>query len=154
MPTIKNKIFFSSIPLSARLSIFDTPWTFWHFIPWTFVERFYKESFFAEAVMRKRNELERMKMMRKDEERRREELVRLFWNLKIEHYQRHNGPKALNTLTHSTPFVQSRGFNKLWNLGQTSAWSCLTKVKKYVEQLGQIHITTLTNPCSHFDKSK
>ena len=34
--------------------------------------------FFAEAVMRKRNELERMKMLRKDEERRREELVRLL----------------------------------------------------------------------------
>ena len=31
--------------------------------------------------MRKRNELERMKMMRKDEERRREELVRLLWKL-------------------------------------------------------------------------
>ena len=29
----------------------------------------------AEAVMRKRNELEKMKMMRQDEERRREELV-------------------------------------------------------------------------------
>ena len=63
--------------------------------------------------MRKRNELERMKMMRKDEERRREELVRLLWNLKIEHYQRHNGPKALSSLTLSTPVVQSRSFNKL-----------------------------------------
>ena len=40
------------------------------------------KGFFAEAVMRKRNELERMKMMRKDEERRREELVRLLWKLK------------------------------------------------------------------------
>ena len=69
--------------------------------------------------MRKRNELERMKMMRKDEERRREELVRLLWNLKIEHYQRHNGAEALSTLTHSTPFVQSRSFNTLWNLDQT-----------------------------------
>ena len=29
----------------------------------------------AEAVMRKRNELEKMKMLRQDEERRREELV-------------------------------------------------------------------------------
>ena len=63
--------------------------------------------------MRKRNELERMKMMRKDEERRREELVRLFWNLKIEHYQRHNGPETFSTLTHSTPFLQNRSFNKL-----------------------------------------
>ena len=63
--------------------------------------------------MRKRNELERMKMMRKDEERRREELVRLLWNLKIEHYQRHNAPKALSTLTHSLPLLQSRSFNKL-----------------------------------------
>ena len=39
---------------------------------------FTKSLFFAEAVMRKRNELERMKMLRKDEERRREELVRLL----------------------------------------------------------------------------
>ena len=35
---------FSSIPLSARLSIFDTLWTFWHFIPWTFIERFFCRS--------------------------------------------------------------------------------------------------------------
>ena len=29
------------------------------------------------------------------------------------HCQRHNGPTVLNTLTHSTPLVQSRSFNKL-----------------------------------------
>ena len=29
------------------------------------------------------------------------------------HSKRHNGPKALRTLTHSTPLVQSRSFNKL-----------------------------------------
>ena len=39
-----------------------------------------------------------------------------------------NVPKSLSTLTHSTPLVQSRSFNKLWNLGQTSAWFCLAKV--------------------------
>ena len=35
----------------------------------------------------------------------------------IKHCKRRNRPKALSTLTHSTPFVQSRSFNKLWNLG-------------------------------------
>ena len=30
---------------------------------------------------------------------------------KKKHCQRHNGPKALSTLTHSTPLVQSRNFN-------------------------------------------
>ena len=37
----------------------------------------------------------------------------------FKHCQRHNGPKALSTLIHSTPLVQSRSFNKLWNLDQT-----------------------------------
>ena len=37
-------------------------------------------------------------------------------------------PKTLRTLTNSTPIVQSRSFNKLWNLGQ--AWLCLAKGKK------------------------
>ena len=61
--------------------------------------------------------------------------------------QRHNGPKALSTLTHSTPLVQSSTcFNKLWILGQTSAWFCSAKGKKYIEHLWQIHVTTLTNP--------
>ena len=40
----------------------------------------------------------------------------------IIHCQRHNGHKALSTLTHLTHLVQSRSFNKLWNLSQTSAW--------------------------------
>ena len=33
------------------------------------------------------------------------------------HCQRHNDPKALSTFTKTTPLVQSRSFNKLWNLG-------------------------------------
>ena len=31
-----------------------------------------------------------------------------------EHYQRHKGPKALSTLTHSTPLVQSRSMYHFW----------------------------------------
>ena len=42
----------------------------------------------------------------------------------------YNGRKALKTLTHSTPLVQSRGFNKPWNLGQISACLCLAKGQK------------------------
>ena len=44
-----------------------------------------------------------------------------------------------STLTHSTPLVQSRPLNKLWNLGQTSAWFCLAKGENYMK-------TALTNP--------
>ena len=55
--------------------------------------------------------------------------------------------QALTTLTHY--LVQSRSFNKLWNLGKTSVWFCLARGEKYVEQLWQIHVTTLTNPCSN-----
>ena len=47
------------------------------------------------------------------------------------HCQRHNRPKALSMLIHSTPLVQNRSFNKLWNLGETSAWFCLAKGEKY-----------------------
>ena len=65
----------------------------------------------------------------------------------------HNGPKALSTSTHSTPLVQSRSFNKLWYLGQTSAWLCLAKGENYTRQLWQIHVATLTNPCRKFGKS-
>ena len=72
---------------------------------------------------------------------------------RFKHCQRHNGPKAFSTLTHSTPSVQSRSINKLWNLGQTSAWFCLAKSKKYIEQLWQIYVTTFTNPWGNFDKS-
>ena len=40
---------------------------------------------------------------------------------KIEsHCQRHDRPKALSTLSRSTLLVQSRNFEKLWYLGQTS----------------------------------
>ena len=58
--------------------------------------------------------------------------------------QRHNGPKALSTLTRSTLLVQGRSFKafKLWNLGQTSARFCFAKGKKYIEQLWQICVTT------------
>ena len=41
--------------------------------------------------------------------------------------------QALRTLTHLTPLVQSRSFNNLWNLGQTSVWFCLEKGEKYIE---------------------
>ena len=49
----------------------------------------------------------------------------------IKHCQRHNGPKALRTLTQLTLFFQSRGFYNLWNLGQASAWFCLAIGKKW-----------------------
>ena len=42
--------------------------------------------------------------------------------------QRHNGPKALSTLTHSTPLVQSRSFNKL-----CSVWQRATKTNTNYE---------------------
>ena len=57
-----------------------------------------------------------------------------------EHCQRHNRPKALSTLTHSTILFQIRSLNKHWNLGQTSVWFCSK------EQ--EIHNTTLTNSCN------
>ena len=43
------------------------------------------------------------------------------------HCKRHDGPKALSTLTYITPLVQSRSFNKLWNLGRNSVRFCLAK---------------------------
>ena len=43
---------------------------------------------------------------------------RLVSGLVLIHCQGHNGSKALRTLTHSTPLVQSRSSNKLWNLDQ------------------------------------
>ena len=60
--------------------------------------------------------------------------------IQIKLCQRQNRPKALSTLTHSTPLVQSKSFNKLWNFGQTSAWFCLAKGEKKKEQLWQIHV--------------
>ena len=54
-----------------------------------------------------------------------------------------------STLTHSTPLVQSRRLNKLWNLGQTSAWFCLEKGEKYIEKLWHFHVATYTNPCNN-----
>ena len=60
-----------------------------------------------------------------------------------------------NKLTNKTkaPLYQSRSFKRLWNLGQTSAWFCLAKGKKYIEQLWQIHVTTVANLWCNFDKS-
>ena len=63
------------------------------------------------------------------------------------HCQRHNGTKALSTLTHSTPLVQSRSFNKFSILGQIWAWVLVGKGQ-------EIHSTTLTNPSNNFDKSE
>ena len=51
----------------------------------------------------------------------REEMELVLTKFLLKHSQKHNGPKTLSTLTHSTTLFQSRGFNKLWNLGQTSA---------------------------------
>ena len=44
----------------------------------------------------------------------------------------HNGVKALSTLTQSTPLYQSRSFNNLWYLGQTSAWFCFARGEEYM----------------------
>ena len=63
-----------------------------------------------------------------------------YWmmsHLDEKHFQRHNVRKALIPLAHST-LIQSISFNKLWNLGQTSAWFCLARDEKYREQLWQI----------------
>ena len=58
------------------------------------------KGFFAEAVMRKRNELERMKMLRKDEERRREELVRLLLKIdKSKYFTKEHQRKTTKELT-------------------------------------------------------
>ena len=74
-----------------------------------------------------------------------------FGNVNHKHCQRHNRPKKLSTLTHSTPPVQSKSFNKHWKLGQTSAFFCSANGEKYKEQLWQIHVTTLTNASSNFE---
>ena len=51
----------------------------------------------------------------------------LLCNLWLKYCQRPNWPKALSTMTYSTPLVQSRSFNKLWNLGKTYTLFCLAK---------------------------
>ena len=63
------------------------------------------------------------------------------------HCQRHNGPKALSTLTHSIPSVQSKSFTKLWNLGQTSACFCLANsIQKHCQwHNGPKALSTLTH---------
>ena len=38
-------------------------------------------------------------------------------------------------------------------IGQTSPWFCLAKGEKYVEQLKEIHVSILINPCNNLDKS-
>ena len=58
--------------------------------------------------------------------------------LMIQYCQRHNGPKALRTLAHSTP---GRILIKLGNLGQNSAF------------FGKGRETSLISPCSDFNKS-
>ena len=76
------------------------------------------------------------------------------------HCKRHDGhDRALSTLTHITPSVQSRSFNKLWNLGRTSVRFCLAKFTKSTEwptdnvrqwsNSGPIllDVTSLENPC-------
>ena len=71
--------------------------------------------------------------------------------------------KALSALIHSTPLVQSRNFNKLWNLGQTSSWFCLAihrttltnpsnNLNKSMQQFRQIHVTNKRNPCIDSDQ--
>ena len=60
------------------------------------------------------------------------------------HCQKHNGPKALSTLTHATPLALNRSSNKLLYLGKTSAWIFFGKGR-------EIHRTTLTNPCNNLE---
>ena len=80
------------------------------------------------------------------------------------HCKRHDGhDRALSTLTHITPSVQSRSFNKLWNLGRTSVRFCLAKFTKSTEWLTDnvrqwsnsgpilIIVTSLENPCINLD---
>ena len=55
--------------------------------------------------------------------------------------------------TRGIEYFQSRSFNKLWDFGQTSAWFCLTKGDKNIEQLWEIHTTTLKKACNSFGKS-
>ena len=85
-----------------------------------------------------------------------EELLQCSWHFKRcpllqqqfatianwKHRQRHNGPKALSTLTHTTPLIQSRNFKKLPIFGQISASFYLTKSRKHIKQL-------LTNLCTN-----
>ena len=59
--------------------------------------------------------------------------------------QRHNWPNALSTWTQSTPLVQNRSFNKIWNLGQASAW--LVNVRK--SYLRKSYLVGLPESISH-----
>ena len=61
----------------------------------------------------------------------------------VKHYQRHSGPKTLSTLTHSTPLVQSRSFNKPWNLGQLG-FVCQRAINIKNNNIDK-------NPCYNFD---
>ena len=93
-------------------------------------------------------------------------------SLTQKHCERRNVPKALSTLTHSTTSVQSRSFNKLWNLSQLQLgivwqlrqihvttlttlqlWQIHSNFGKSMYQFWQIHVTTKRNPCNNFDKS-
>ena len=44
-------------------------------------------------------------------------------------------------------------FSQSTGLGQTSTRVCLVKGKKYIEQLRQVHVSTLSNPYNTFDQS-
>ena len=80
------------------------------------------------------------------------ELIYTKGLLKRKHCQRHNGPKALSTLTHSTPLVQSRNINKLWNFYQTLAYFFWHRAKstqnfdKSMLQLRDIHVGENSQP--------
>ena len=52
---------------------------------------------------------------------------------KYKHRQRHNEPKALSTLTHSTTLFQSKSFNMCRHHGQTLVWYCLKKGEKNIQ---------------------
>ena len=61
---------------------------------------------------------------------------------KQKHCRRHKWPKALNALTQSTPLFQSKSFNNLWNLGQTSA--CVLSAAPSLSIPPQIEVSTKT----------
>ena len=58
----------------------------------------------------------------------------------------------MSTLTHSTPLVQSRSFNKRWNLDQTEAYLFWQRAKstynsdKSILQLRDIHMGENAQP--------
>ena len=63
------------------------------------------------------------------------------------HYRHQGIEYSFNTFSSKQKLEQSR------TLGQISAWFCLAKDEKYIEQFWQIHVAALTNPCSNSEKS-